>query len=721
MKILDKFKSTVGASPYVSDVTKFITDSYSGNDLSNEKLTENSSLLGVMQRQSTVKLRDAISNVIVQDVSATFLRQSVLTGTVGELVGLENRIIIAELNKVQAEEIAKLEQSGRYDVANLQGELKKELTTIDGQIDVEMAIVNAEAKVLLATEVGTAIHDGKVDIEKQTSRNNIELANIDGMNDVKIAEIKGNNIVKMGVIDAAVIKAESDIDVAGVKSASDIAVFGIAREADYDANFIKLQAINEAKLKDIATVHEVQNIATMGDSEVSLTHAMAISEKGVTEVSAKIESTAIKSIAGGEAKSIAEMAAAKASATESNANIDATFTRLSAVQDGAANESMATMKKGATITEAIANADYSASRSQLKQGEMRNDATLSDSISLALSNAEIANIKTVNAAETENIVITGKDKVESIKNLSTVQIENIKSISVIERDTIKANADTRLEFTKQAADFDAENDAALFSIEKERRISVSKITLAGDTKIGENRIKMQAEIDAVETNEIKLLSDNDIATIRQMAKVDADSEIKLTAVEINAINQLAAQRANSIKTKSSVAMANERFLSETVKIPSIKSFSALKIKEYSDRGDIENQTNDSMLPERLRVINVGRDLRVNQIIKDATVRDKAARTEADTTTAAQEANSKDSIDMQNKFLDYLERIKILSGIDKSLLAEEAGYYAANTVHKTIKYKTDFNLPLGGMNSRKPRFGSTSVEPPPDFQKKPDFM
>ncbi|MGB4497899.1 MAG: hypothetical protein WBI40_04305, partial [Methylococcaceae bacterium] len=125
----------------------------------------------------------------------------------------------------------------------------------------------------------------------------------------------------------------------------------------------------------------------------------------------------------------------------------------------------------------------------------------------------------------------------------------------------------------------------------------------------------------------------------------------------------------------------------------------MKIKEYNDRAAIESQVDDAMLPERLRVINVGRDLRVKQIIQDATVRDKAARAEADTTTAAQETNAKDSIDTQNKFLDYLERIKIRAGMDKSVLAEEAGYYAANTVHKTIKHTSD--LGLHAISAKKP--------------------
>jgi hypothetical protein len=404
------------------------------------------------------------------------------------------------------------------------------------------------------------------------------------------------------------------------------------------------------------------------------------------------------------------MAAAQASATESNALIDANFTRLSAVQEGAANESMAEMKKGAKITEAIADADYSISRSQLKQGEMKNDAVLSGSISLALSNAEIANIKIVNTAEVENIVTTGKDKVESIKNISTVQVENIKSISAIERDTIKTNADTRLDFTKQAADFDAQNDIALFGIEKERRKSVSAINLEGDVAIGKNRIKMQSELDAIETNEIKLLSDNDIEMINQMARVDADSMVKLSAVEISSINQLANQRANSIKNRSAAIIANENLLSETVKIPSIKSLSALKIKEYEDRASIESRIDDSLLPERLRVINTGRDLRVKQITNDATVRDKAARDAVDSTADTQVAMLHDTIYMQTVFNDYLERIRMKAEGDKRYMSLQAAYYAANTIHKNVKYKHDIEFSTA--NPYTPI--NISVDSPPSF-------
>ena len=96
MNTLEKLKSLSGTSPYLADITKFIADEFAGNEAANRKLANNMALLNSMQRDSSVKLRDAVTGVIVQDDMSVLARQVVLSQTVSELIGLNNKIDIGD-------------------------------------------------------------------------------------------------------------------------------------------------------------------------------------------------------------------------------------------------------------------------------------------------------------------------------------------------------------------------------------------------------------------------------------------------------------------------------------------------------------------------------------------------------------------------------------------------------------------------------------------------
>ena len=150
-----------------------------------------------------------------------------------------------------------------------------------------------------------------------------------------------------------------------------------------------------------------------------------------------------------------------------------------------------------------------------------------------------------------------------------------------------------------------------------------------------------------------------------------------------------------------------------IRIQSIKDLSALKIKEYTDRLGVEQSTDASLRPQRITMIETGRDLRVNSINLDATNRDVAARAEADRVTTAQTQDAQTRINLTTQYNNYITRIKDHAAGDLKILARESAFYAANSVHREVVY-TKGLAPLPN-SSPSTTFGSTGVEAPPDFK------
>lgn len=724
MNTLDKLKSLAGSSPYVADITKFIVDEFAGNEATNQKITNNVALLNAMQRDSSIKLRDSVTSVIVQNDSGVLARQSVLSQTVSELIGLNNKIDIAKLNADQDEVVARLTQSNQYHVAELKGDLNVEMAGIEGEIDLEIAGVIAASKADIAVRVGEADHDGKVDIEEQVSLNNIALANIKKDNAIKIGGIRGESIVKLATIDAATIDKESAIDVAGVKSASDIQVFGIKTERKYDADFIITQADNENALKTVSMIAEKTNIDLIASSDVSLTNVMAQSKKGVIEVSTQTEISSIKALAANEsktnitmanarAKSIEALGAGKIAAIRADANIDAGFTTSSANIEADAISKLALSKKNNLLSEAINEVNYLSAKGISHRTAISNDFMLTDSLSKSLSDLEISNTNALSTTEVGNINQASLDKIDSMGKENAAQIGFINDIARIKSDTIRGVADTRYHFVITNADLDYKNKDDFFNgVELPNARAISKIILDGDRAYSASRHEKQVVIDSVEVSEISRIASDDSAFTKRMAGIETTAIAESSGIDVAAINDSATKRHSFILSQSQIRRNNDSMLSNNVVIQSIKALSALKIKEYNDRNAAEKIKYDSLTPEMVRTINAERDLRVTSINTDSTARFNGAKSLADAKVAAETSESQTRINLTEQFNNYANRIKISTEKDITSLAKEEGFYAANTVHKNTNY-TD-NEPTTTSYSGG-SIQSVGIEQPPNFK------
>lgn len=724
MNTLDKLKSLAGSSPYVADITKFIVDEFTGNEAANQKLTNNSALLNTMQRDSSIKLRDAVTGVMVQNDSGILARQAVLSETVGELVGLNNKIDIAKLNADQDAVVARLTQDNQYRVAQLKGDLNVEMAGIDGEIDLEIAGVIAASKADIAVRVGDADHDGKVDIEKQVSLNNIALANIKKDNAIAIGGIRGENIVKLATIDAATIDKESEIDVAGVKSASDIQVLGIQTERKYDADFIITQADNENALKTVSTIAEKTNIDLIASSDVSLTNVMAQSKKGVIEVSTQTEISSIKALASNESKSNVTMANTKAKSIEAlsagkiasiraDANMDAGFTKTSADIEAGELANLANSKKNNLLSEAVNEVAYLSAKGIAQRAAISSDFMLSDSLSKSLSDLEVSNTNALSQSEVSNIQQASIDKIAAMKNENAAQIGFIKDIAGIKDKSIRNVADTRYSFVRSSADIDYKNKDNFFnSVELPNAMAISKTILDGDKAYSAARTQKQAVIDSVETTEISKIASDDSAFTQKMTGIETTAILDSTDIDVSAINDSATQRYNFVLNQSKMRRDNDSMLSDNVAIPSIRALSNLKIKEHDDRLAAEKIKYDSLTPEMERVINTERDLRVSSINSDSLARFNGAKSLADAKVAAEKTESQTRIDLATQFNDYANRMKTSTQADLNSLAKEEAFYMANTVHKNTTYtdgdptKTSYS---GGS------IQSIGIEQPPNFK------
>jgi hypothetical protein len=698
MNTLDKLKSLAGSSPHVADITKFIIDEFAGNESANQKLTSNVLLLNSMQRDSSVKLRDTITGVMIQDDSGVLARQGVLSQTVSELIGLNNKIDIAKLNVEQDAVMANLSQENQYRVAQLKGDLNVEMAGVDGEIDLEIAGVVAASKSEVATKIGDADHDGKVAIENQTSLNNIAIANIKKDNAIRIGAIRGENIVKLATIDAATITKESEIDVAGIKSASDIQVFGIKTERKYDADFITTQANNEKALKDISTIAEKTNIDLMASSDVSLTSVMAQSKKGVIEVSTKTEISSIKALADNEAISTITMANAKAKSTEAlgagkiaairaDAIIDAGFTKNSANIEASAITSLANAKKSNLLSEASNEVSYLSAKGISHRTAISSDFMLSDSLSKSLSDLEIKNTSTLSKSEIDNSKQASTDKITAMGKENSAQIGFIKDIATIKSTTIKSVADTRYNFVKANADTDYMNKETFFSgVELPNARVISKITTDGDTAYSEARNAKQLVIDGVETAEISKMATDDSSYTSRILGIDVAAINDAKDIDVGAINSAATQRYNFILNQSKMRRDNETQVSENIVIPQIKALSTLKIKEHNDRAGTEKLKYDSLTPEMERVINTERDLRVNSINSDSIARFNNAKGLADTASLRAIQNAVDSANFKQSFDAYMKQLASEASTKKSSIAADIANYSKETKHANLIYK-----------------------------------
>ena len=723
MSALDKLKSLAGTSPFVKDVKTFIADEFAGNERANSKLTKSTALLDSMNRSSSLKLRDAIASVMVQDDSGILSRQSVLAQTVGELIGLGNRIDIAQLNADQDLAIANITQGNQYDIARLKGSLNVEIAGVDGEIDLEIAGVIAASKADIATRVGDAEHQGKVSIEKQQSLNNIALANVKKDNAVKVGLIKGESILSIAVIDAETIAKESDIDVKGVISAGAVQVHGMNVERQYDANLIVMQADNEKKLRDSALTTEKVSIEMLSKSNVSLTNTMAITEKGAIEISSATKSKSIIALANNESKTIITMAnaesastaalsAAEIAAIKANAKIDAGFVKSSADIEAGALVSLANSKKSNLMSEASSDVTYLTSKGIMSREAISSDFSLSDSTAKSLSDLEVKNINSLSATEVGNVRKLSLDKLAAMDSANAAKTGFIRDIAAAKSTAIKGAADTRYTFVKEAADTDYVNKKSFFNdVEKANMNAVSSQILAGDENYSKSRIAKQSIIDTTEVSEITKTKEDDIAFGNRMSTIETAGISELAKIEVDAINAAAKARYDFTLSQSKTRRDNDKLVSDNVVIPAIKALSDLKIKEYGDRAASEKLKYDALTPEMVRTINAERDARVQSIGADSTARAKSAKDLADKKVAAEEKDSNARIDLTGKFNTYVRNLQLLTKDGVSALAIEAAFYAAHTVQLNQTYKNGTPEP----ETPPITFGSFGFEPIPDFK------
>lgn len=697
MNTIDKLKSLAGSSPYFADVANFIEREFSGNDKANEKLTNNTTLLNATQRDSSVKLRDAVTGVIVQDMAGVIARQGVLSQTVSELIGLENRINLATLNVAQDAVMATLSKTNKYEVANLKGDLNVEMATIDGLIDLDIAGVIAKSKSDIATQIGDAEHDGKVDVEKQTSLNNIALANIEKTNAIKIGGIRGDNIVKMAIIDAGIIDKESEIDVASVKSASDITVTGIKKERKYDADLIRTQADNEKKLKDLATVNETSNISLLSISDVGFIKTTSESEKGAIELSSATEALSISELSKAETKSINAMAsaesisigalsAAEISAIQANAITDSTFITDKATQDALSITNAADAKKLNLLAEASTQVEFLSNRGINQREAIDSDFSLADTLAKSLSDLETKNINALATTEVAQIGLTSENKIDTLGKEHDGQIQYIKDIAGIENKGITDSADKYYEYATKAADLDYNNKRDFFNdVEKLNKEAISKIILDGDDAYNLSRISKQTSIDSVETSEISQMGKNDAAHVTRLIGIETASIAALSSSAIAEIENNATQRDGFIRSQSKSRRENDTNLSTNVTIPSIKALSTIKVNHYKSLYDVEKIKSDSLTPAMLKLITDEQAAKVKSIGSEANARYKAATGLADSASSTAITAANESSNLKTQYDTFMKQLSSEASTKKQNLAKDIANYARETKHSSINY------------------------------------